>query len=343
MSLDDFLGGAVVTRPVSGAGNEPTFDEVLAPSGSSEPAPETDETPQGVVELELPSGIEVYYQAAPKRLYRVRQALLTGDEPGLSYDWVEVPSISTVTKILDKPGLVHWGEKVGINLVQELLRQGDVDLDFVKRFQPNEKKHPPWFGGAHLQEIGKSKRLTNYYMRDQAATRGDSVHKALETWAMSGSPANPDVFPEEERGYVVGLNKFLTESSIIPIRSEVIVASTAHRIAGRFDLQAEMPHQAKLVYHLTEKNEKRKVFEPFKFATIDLKTSTGVFEDHHLQVAGYNGCLVDSGYPESEISFVLRVTFDGRYELVEVRAVWEDFWFLLGLYDGLQRIQGKTE
>lgn len=342
-SLDDFLGGVKVTTPpapppeatAKDSGEEPVRREASA--SLAEPA--TGSEPTGVVELELPSGIQVYYQAGPKRLYRLRQLL----QPKEGFaDWRQVPSMSEITKVLDKPGLVHWGEKVGINLVQELLRNRWADPEFLARFMPNEDNDPPWFGGSHLQDIGKAKKLTNYYMKEAAASRGTSVHSALEGWAMSGSLMDPDAFSEHEQGYVRGLNRFLTDSALTPRMSEVIVASVEHEVAGRTDILGDIPGEVKLVTHLARGTENPTLKPvPAGSVIIDLKTSKGVYEDHHLQVAGYKGVLVESGYEEPERGYVLRVTKHGNYELVEITAEWEDFWFLRGLYDGLQAMEER--
>jgi hypothetical protein len=335
-----FLGGA--RRKAAPPPQDPTPAPVPSPESAdaAAPAEKDGQEPRGVTEVELPSGIQVYYQEGPKRLYRVRQLLQPDAEAA---NWVEVPSMSTVTKILDKPGLVHWGEKVGISLVQDLLRAGHVDLDFVLREEPalEDLRDPPWYAGEHLQEIGKQKELTNYYRKDAASKRGNSVHDALEGWAMGGVLPDPDVYAEHERGYVQGLRAFLEESKFVAEKSEVIVASVEHRVAGRFDLTGRIPEPVNLVYHLTEKNEKRKVFNPTS-ALVDLKTSKGVFGEYHLQTAGYKGCMVESGYEEPERGYILRVTKDGRYEFVDCAAEWLDFWWLRGLYDALQGIETRA-
>lgn len=335
-----FMGG-VRRKAKSPAASAPT-----APPSPPEredaaaPAETGGEEPWGVTEVETPSGIHIYYQEGPKRLYRVRQLLQPDAE---AHNWVEVPSMSTVTKILDKPGLVHWGEKVGISLVQELLREGAVDLEYVLRQEPAaaELRDPPWYAAEHLQEIGKQKQLTNYYRKDAASKRGNSVHDALEGWAMSGQLPDPSLYQPHEQGYVRGLRAFLEESHFVAEKSEVIVASVQHRVAGRFDLTGRIPEPCNLVYHLTEKNEKRKIFNPTS-ALVDLKTSKGVFEEYHLQTAGYKGCMIESGYEEPERGFILRVTEDGRYEFVDCAAEWLDFWWLRGLYEAKEDIKRRA-
>lgn len=327
--LEGFFGGAKAAAPA-------------APPPAPEPEPVVEETtegkePFGVVEVELPSGIQVYYQAGPKRLYRLRQLL----QPKPEYvEYREVPSISNVTKVLDKPGLVDWAEKIGITAVQELLREEFIDLPFVLRMDPGENPDPrkPWWQGDHIRQVAKTKQRLNQHRKDEAADRGNSVHQALEGWAMSGQLADPDVFPEAERGYVIGLNRFLTESRFQARMSEVIVGSVEHEVAGRFDLLGDIPQKVELVKHVMPKSERKGWFEPGS-CIVDLKTTAGVYEDHHLQVTGYMGCLVDSGYEPVEQGYVLRTTWDGRYEFIKVQSEWTDFWFLRGLYDSLERIK----
>ncbi len=338
--LDDFFAGAKPVAPSSpGVTTAPPRDQE-APA-SAEPAVPADEqsgddAPFGVVEIETPSGIQVYYQAGPKRLYRLRQLLQEKEE---FFEWREVRSISKLSDALDKPGLVHWGEKVGINLAQEILREGWADHEFATRFVPNEDRDPPWFGGQQLLDIGKTKKLTNHYMKEIAADRGTSVHQALEGWAMSGTLADPHLWAEHERRYVVGLNKFLTESKIEPVMSEVIVASVTHEIAGRFDLIGRLPEEVSLIKHVMPKSERRGQFPASERVLVDLKTSKGVYPDHHFQVAAYQGALIDSGYDPTEFQYVLRVTRDGRYEFIKVQAEWTDVWFLLGINESLHRIE----
>ena len=62
-SLDEFLKGAAAVAPDAPIVHtpRPPVDEPIA---STEP--------RGVVEIILPSGIELYFQSDPKRLYRAR-------------------------------------------------------------------------------------------------------------------------------------------------------------------------------------------------------------------------------------------------------------------------------
>ena len=101
---------------------------------------------EGTVEV-TPSGIPVYYQSKPKRLYRIGPIVpdisddefaqeeaqyLYSDESLLTEaraentSWREIPSVTTVLGVLDKPALPYWGNKIGADGVLELVRRGKL-------------------------------------------------------------------------------------------------------------------------------------------------------------------------------------------------------------------------
>lgn len=85
---------------------------------AEEAAPAAEE-PWGVAQVVAPNGLEIYYQAGPKRLYKVRNN-------DVSAEWREVPSASTVLQVLEKGGLSHWGQGVGVSGVLELIALGEL-------------------------------------------------------------------------------------------------------------------------------------------------------------------------------------------------------------------------
>lgn len=323
--VEEFLRGAAVAAPAPPA----------APRNQPPPVEESTE-PRGVVDIILPSGIEVHFEAEPRRHYRGRMhpdtELLPEQDEEVERAWRELVSCSTITKILDKPGLVHWGEEVGVAGVKALVERGYCDTENLKKWSVEM-----------IRELMKEKQLRTWQSRDSAATRGTSVHKALEGWAMSGSIVDPEVFPANEQGYVIGLNRFLSESGFVPMKSEVIVASLIHGFAGRFDLMGNIPEPVKISTKLTKAGiEHRSVVEPDSFL-VDLKTSSGVYDDHHLQVAGYKGICRESGYEEPNQTAILRTSVDGKYEFRRGVGEWLDFWWCKGLYDSLAEIKERMK
>lgn len=68
-----------------------------------------------------PAGIVVLYEWEPKRLYKLSSPLMGA---GGDTHWIEVPSVTTVLGVLDKPGLPYWGNKIGVDGVMDLVRLG---------------------------------------------------------------------------------------------------------------------------------------------------------------------------------------------------------------------------
>lgn len=158
--------------------------------------------------------------------------------------------------------------------------------------------------------------------RDTAATRGTSVHDALEVLAKTGKPPALGDFPDEDQGYVRALCAWWLDHSPEPKMVEQIIASKRCRFAGKFDLVADiqgMPH------------------------LIDLKTSKRVYEAHHLQIAGYRLALAECGYPDVTMGAVLRVSEDGAYEFVPANAEPVDFEAVCALYEVLKKVRRKPK
>ena len=222
---------------------------------------------QGVVEV-TPSGIPVYYQSAPKRLYRIdmfpdptqsaEELLAEAQEP--TDDWREIPSVTTVLGVLDKPALPYWGMKVGIQGVMELHRDygydmhiGDTVDDWVNRLTEH--------------------KLTVNHQRDKAGDRGQAVHDALENWARHGHMPDPSIYPEEQEGYVRGLVAFLKDvPSAEPTGAEVLVASSEHGFAGRYDLRLRTNQTHEVVVRRTATRVRKRETLPGMYLA-DLKTS----------------------------------------------------------------------
>ena len=290
--------------------------------------------PSGVAEVITPAGIEIHYEAAPRRLYRIR---LDEAESSMALyaNWEEVPSVSTVLGVLDKPALVWWGMKVGVAGLCELIDYQHVTLS---RQYPESSLEIEQ-SQDEIIELLKRQKLTVNHQRDKAADRGTNVHSALEAWAETGVTPDPRFFPENERGYVQGLVNFINDAHPHPLASEVMVASL-DGYAGRFDLLANLDFAGKVVTKTYPKREDKR--DQVNGAwLIDLKTSKDCYPSYHLQTAAYFRALGECGYHLPDKYGILRVTEDGRYELVESRAIYEDFKRVLDAYNSIERIKGK--
>jgi hypothetical protein len=326
VNIDKFLA-SVKTAP---ARVEPATKSVGSEGGILVDPPSV---PTEVVRDVTPNGIVVEYESSPKRLYRV--------------NGVEVPSVTTVLGILNKPQLVWWGMQKGVQGVLDLFELGALGtaVDWG-----TEREHLCIFDSANFElithrateadvvDLLKSHKLTVNHRLDQAADRGVNVHDALETWARNGHMPNPEEFPETEKGYVQGLVKFLEDLDPVPVRCEVMVGSAEHGFAGRFDLVLNTPTSEEYTSRCYPKRaDKRGILGPGTFLC-DLKTSKGVYTSHELQLAAYEIAAVEGGYPETDAQAVIHVTADGKYELVFSRATGEQFLAIRKAYDVLEAL-----
>ena len=91
--------------------------------------------------------------------------------------------------ILDKPGLVHWGEESGVARREDARRARLIDIDAIKSWSVEM-----------IRDVMKQKELRTWQPATRPATRGTSVHKALEGWAMTGDGHGPRGLPRERAG-----------------------------------------------------------------------------------------------------------------------------------------------
>lgn len=269
-----------------------------------------------------PSGDTIEFESEPKRLYRV--------------NGVEVPSVTQVLDCLHKPALIWWGQGVGVQGTLDLIASGELGRAGKNPIVILEGAFAPATKDNVVPLLTKHKITVNH-TRDAAGRRGSSVHAALEAWCVDGQYASPHAYPEEERGYVEGLNAFLADLNFRkgkPILSEVMVGSKEHGFAGRYDNSATL-NTSKLVV-----SAKKGTRDEFKGSVLwDLKTSGKTYPTHQLQLAAYEGASVECGYPPTDHQLVVRVGSDGSYEVKKSGATLEDFLGIKAAYDVLRRVK----
>ena len=273
-----------------------------------------------------PSGIEVAYSAEPRRHYKLRQRHMDCDpEQSWQTEWVETPSVTNVLGVLEKPQLVWWGMKVGVQGCIELAHRGILTLS-----GPNEN---PRLEEQIIEKL-TSEKLTVNHQRDRAADRGVNVHGALEAW-VEGRVIDGNDYAEHERPYVEGLASFIlaVHSAVASKEAELMVGSLQHQYAGRFDLVLALSKPVEVVTKVYPKRKPKMEEIPAGRYLLDLKTSKGIYPTHMLQLEAYEAAAVECGYPPTDHRGVIHVTADGRYELA-LNKDWtlEDFLAVRACY-----------
>jgi len=211
-----------------------------------------------------------------------------------------VPSVTQILDVLHKSALVWWGMQIGVRGCMTLMALGyngvfdETDEDVVK--------------------LLTAEKLTVNHVRDVAATRGQSVHSALEAFARERTIPSLIAFPEEDRGYVRALAQWLLDAKPEFLATEVMVGSEQHGYAGRYDLRVRM--------------------DGLGDGIVDLKTSKKVWHQSQMpQLAAYEEAAVECGGEPTDFQAVLRLDKDGSYELEESCATIEDFIAVKAAFD----------
>ncbi len=295
--------------------------------------------PSPVATNTVPAGYVIEYFTEPKRKYEI--------------DGEEAVSVTTALNCLDKPALPWWGMKVGVEGVIALIEAGLLTpatnpITNLPTLQYDFEGHGYVVNVDAIVKLLTSEKMTVNHVRDKAASRGLNAHDAFEAWCITGEVPTPTEFPLEEQGYVQSLVNFIrdTEGKLHAEAQEVIVGSKEHLFAGRYDLRASTSGDMKLVTSaLTTSGTPRKR-GPFHTVVpggskllIDLKTSKGVYASHLLQLEGYEGASIESGYEPTDARAVLHVTEHGLYEFKRARATYEDFLAILHTYHALARTE----
>jgi hypothetical protein len=180
-----------------------------------------------------------------------------------------------------------------------------------------------------------------------ATSKGTNVHRALENFANTGVVPDPQFYPEDERGFIQALVKFINDAHPHTLHSELMVASMADGWAGTLDWVANLDFAGQVVTKTYQK--KAEVRGPVSGTwIIDAKTSSekpgkpkSVYPSYKIQGRAYERGFTECGYGEVDHFGVLRLTNDGRYELVESDATYDDFLAVLEVHRRLERIKGK--
>jgi hypothetical protein len=237
-----------------------------------------------------------------------------------------VPSVTQILGCLDKPALPWWGMKVGVDGVLKLIAEHD--------WQPTI--------GVDCDDVVKlltANKLTVNHVRDKAADRGTAIHDALEQWGHTGQLPDPSMYSENEQGHVAGLVAFLTDAEPSPLGMEVIVGSAEHQFAGRYDLRVQLPKAREVCVGITKAGKESRATIPAGLYLADLKTSSGIYNEALLQLAGYEGASIECGLPATDHRAVIRTTANGKYEVRLSHASYDDFLCVRRCYGALQRLK----
>jgi genome maintenance exonuclease 1 len=215
-------------------------------------------------------------------------------------------SVTSALKVLDKPALISWAERCGVEGALRLERAGEL------KDVPVEQ----------ATEIVRINGMGSDAKRDAGADRGTALHDALQLYVEQGTVPTVGDFDPAVRGYVQALCKWLLAAKPDPIASEVIVGSAISGYAGRFDLLATIDGRRTLV---------------------DLKTSKRVYAEHHLQIAAYMLALEECGETPADCGLVVAVGEDGEFHSADCCSDSSHFLAVLACHRALVQVRAGVK
>ncbi len=176
-------------------------------------------------------------------------------------------------------------------------------------------------GKAYEKWLGRVGNERAELEMEQGKTRGKAIHRVMQEYCETGVVPRLSDFDEAWKPWIAGVCSWLVTASPVPLMTEATVASWDLRLAGRFDLLAEIDGKPTIV---------------------DLKTKTraNIYEKDHLQIAAYQHLLSET-FPEHATEHGLIVVVDGEANVKTspCLATWEQFRCVLDAFRAVREVQ----
>lgn len=230
--------------------------------------------------------------------------------PGISIKYEDVahkylvngekfPSVTTIlNKHVAKEAIARWTETKTCEGVEALMR--------------SEAGCP--LKAETIQAALYANGLTADQEKQRKGKIGDDVHGALNEYVETGELFKLDSDIPEARPYRQALARFIVDADPEILSSEVLVASTRHRYAGRYDLRLSFLKPTKLWVAVTQKDARPEliVVRPGT-ALFDAKTANNIYPEVGLQLAGYEQASIECGMQPTRYRMALHLKPDGTY------------------------------
>lgn len=257
-----------------------------------------------------PSGVGILFEdgekdpvtkKGKKRCYTIARLEA---EPGDVTEYVrehgtQLPSVTTILGIIDKPGLQWAAEKLTVKGCVKLAQNGELPQN------PEAALGKLWHEGLRFRQVWDSK-----------ADRGKLSHEDLVHLAEGRALPALDSYPEDQRKFAQGLASFLADFRPAVLESETMVASLEHGYSGRPDLVATLG-----ITQLPDGSGPA----PLGRGLLDLKTHDKMprtkagkvktpYPENLLQLGLYEIARRESGYERTDWQAVVAVDSEGNYD-----------------------------
>jgi len=220
------------------------------------------------------------------------------------WDGQELPSVTTVLKVIDKPGLVGWARKIAFETFAEVMPEVLLQAE------------PQGLGFNEMTELVMETADKRYWKNAKSpANFGKDAHALIQEILLGNDPEVPLLLTQ----VIDNFKTWYSNSGLQLVVAESQVLSTVHGYAGTIDIMAH--READLVM-------------------VDWKTSDDVWPEMAFQLAAYAHAFTETFSLPIKEAWILRL---GKkkpdFQVYQIRDLEESFQGFLGalkLYNSLE-------
>lgn len=192
-----------------------------------------------------------------------------------TYDGKPLCGVTTVLGIIAKPALIQWSANEAVKYIEQNLPKFEEVI-----------KNP-----ACLQTLFQEAKYAHKMKKDKAGDWGTILHKAIENWIKDGKePA----LENEQKIVFDKFKKWSEDKKVKFLESEKHVWSKELWIGGIADMVIEIDGKKYIA---------------------DIKTSSGIYDEHFFQMGAYNLCLEEMElHKDIEGYIVINLKKDGTID-----------------------------
>ena len=182
--------------------------------------------------------------------------------------------VTTVLSVISKPALIQWSANMAVDYIEN-------------NFPTFEQLYK---GEATLIDLFKIARTAHRIKKEKAGDWGTELHKAIENY-VKGKGETP--FEGTQKEAFGNFANWALENKVEFLESEKHIWSREYWIGGICDLVIRI-------------NGKKYI--------ADVKTSSGIYNEHFFQMAAYDLCLSEMGEKDIEGYIVINLKKDGTIQ-----------------------------
>lgn len=196
-------------------------------------------------------------------------------------DYKPLIGVTTILSIIAKPALIQWAANQSVAFLEAAMKK------LAEETEPTKLAGAIAVNWANFLEAAKTAHRKK---KEAAGDVGSRVHEAIEVWIKTG-----EIIELDEQGQKMfdNFKEWVEKNNVKILKSELHVHSKSMWIGGILDLVIEMDGSRLIA---------------------DIKTSSGIYNEHFFQMAAYDMCLEEMGEPKADGYLVINLKKTGEVD-----------------------------